>query len=293
MIGDRQVTECYARANASHFRVSREAFAAALEAGAASRFAGQAPAARALDAYLASLHLEDLGLACACMAGDEDAWEHFVRTHRPLLYRTADMLDPSGGARDLADSLYAELFGLEAAGGVRRSLFRYFHGRSSLATWLRAVLAQRHVDRFRERRRSTPLTDGDDPIATSSPPPDPPRDRLIAAMRAALTTALMALPPTDRLRLSCYYARQMTLAQVGLLLGEHEATVSRQLARARASIRRSVETELRTAHRMTDELIADCFRALADDPGPLDLGVLLGRKEFDLPRSKDTSRDDA
>ena len=30
--------------------------------------------------------------------------------------------------------------------GERRSLFRYFQGRSSLATWLRAVLAQRYVD---------------------------------------------------------------------------------------------------------------------------------------------------
>jgi RNA polymerase sigma factor (sigma-70 family) len=293
MIGERQVTECYARASAARFRVPRDAFAAALEAGAARAFAGRAPGAAVLDTYLATLHLEDLALACACVAGDEEAWDCFLRTHRPLLYRTADMLDPSGGARDLADSLYGELFGLEAADGVRRSLFRYFHGRSSLATWLRAVLSQRHVDRFRERRRNEPLDEGNGPMARPSPPPDPPRDRLIAAMRAALTRALIALAPNDRLRLSCYYARQMTLARVGLLLGEHEATVSRQLARARASIRRSVETELRTAHRMTDELIADCFRALADDPGPLDLGVLLGRKEFDLPRSKDTSRDDA
>ena len=72
-------------------------------------------------------------LASACAAGDEAAWEHFVLTERPVLYRAADTLNPSGGARDLADSLYADLFGLPAGAGERKSLFRYFHGRSSLS----------------------------------------------------------------------------------------------------------------------------------------------------------------
>ena len=96
-------------------------------------------------ANLDKLHLEDLALACGCAVGDEGAWEHFIREQRPTLYRAADALDPGGGARELADSIYGELF--------ERSLFRYFHGRSSLATWLRAVLAQRHVDRLRAGRR--------------------------------------------------------------------------------------------------------------------------------------------
>ena len=91
----------------------------------------------------------DLALACACAAGDERAWEHFISVQRPVLYRAADALDPSGAARELADSLYADLYGLRDGGGGHASLFRYFHGRSSLSTWLRAVLAQRHVDRLR------------------------------------------------------------------------------------------------------------------------------------------------
>ena len=70
--------------------------------------------------------------------------------YRPLLYRAADALDPHGGARDLADALYADLYGLPDAQGERQSLFRYYQGRSSLATWLRAVLSQRYVDRLRE-----------------------------------------------------------------------------------------------------------------------------------------------
>src|SRR4029079_15968565 len=98
-------------------------------------------------------HTADLELARLCADGDEHAWERFVREYRPLLYRAADALDrtngPRGtahsayaldrapGAREIADSLYAELYGV-ATGGTRQSLFRYYEGHSSLATWLRA-----------------------------------------------------------------------------------------------------------------------------------------------------------
>ena len=71
-----------------------------------------------------------------------------------MLYRAADSLDPNGGAREIADSLYAELYGVNRA---RRSLLLSFSGRSSLATWLRAVLCQRFVDRIRAQRRLEPL----------------------------------------------------------------------------------------------------------------------------------------
>src|SRR5471032_2333407 len=112
-------------------------FADALDASAERGCADRD--SRALERCLSALHLEDLALACACAAGDEGAWEHFVLEHRPLLYRAADAIDPGGGARELADSLYADLFGLRDREGERQSLFRYFHGRSRLSTWLRAV----------------------------------------------------------------------------------------------------------------------------------------------------------
>ena len=114
-----------------------------------------------LERHFASLRLDELALACACAEGREAAWEHFVREYRPVLYRAASAIDASGGARDLADALYAELFGLTERDGARRSHFEYFHGRSSLATWLRAVLAQRSVDRARAARRLAPLPDED------------------------------------------------------------------------------------------------------------------------------------
>src|SRR4030095_12615808 len=134
----------FGRASADRWGVTLEVFARALGASAASAAGDRELGAREIARLLQSLHLEDLALAVACAAGHEAAWEHFVREFRPVLYRSADAIDPSGGARERPDSLYADLYGLSERDGERRSLFAYYHGRSGLATWLRAVLAQRH-----------------------------------------------------------------------------------------------------------------------------------------------------
>jgi RNA polymerase sigma factor (sigma-70 family) len=219
-------------------------------------------------------HAADLDLARRCAAGDPAAWETFVRDYRPILYRAADAVDPGGGARELADSLYAELYGLKDAGGERQSLFRYFSGKSSLATWLRAVLAQRYVDRLRAQRRLEPLPPED--CAATSAPADPRRARHLRLVLEALGRAVGRLGVKDRLRLAYYYAQELTLAETGRLLGEHEATVSRQLTRTRRAIRDGVERELRHEHGLTDAQIDECVASVAEDPGPLDLRPLLG-----------------
>ena len=115
------------------WKVPAEVFSNALERSAEKAFAGRTPSDADLDRYYDSLHLADLALACACAMGREDAWDHFVKEFRPAMYRAADAMDPGGGARDIAQALYAELFGLKEKDGVRQSVFRYFHGRSSLA----------------------------------------------------------------------------------------------------------------------------------------------------------------
>jgi RNA polymerase sigma-70 factor (ECF subfamily) len=280
----RTIGRLYRQAGAERWDVPVDAFAAALEVSL-----GHAPAdaQRRPERYLGSLHLEDLALACACEAGHDAAWEHFVRAHRPVLYRAADALAPGGAARELADSLYAELYGLSERDGQRRSLFRYFHGRSSLGTWLRAVLAQRFVDGVRASRRLDPLPD-DEPAAGGGVVgvPDPDEPRYVALLQQALGSAMAALEPRDRLRLGLYYAQDLTLAQAGRLLGEHEATVSRQLSRTRRVIREHVEAELGALGLSADE-VDRCFEIATEDAGAMDLGRMLGagRKSPELDRS--------
>jgi RNA polymerase sigma-70 factor (ECF subfamily) len=239
------------------------------------------------------LHLEDLALAAACADGHEAAWEHFIREHRPVLYRSADAIDKTGGAREAADSLYGELFGLTERDGVRRSLFQYFHGRSSLATWLRAVLSQRYVDRLRSSRRTEPLPDEEAaalPAAEDSAPHE--RGRFVELMQRALTDAVARLEPRDRLRLACYYAQNLTLAQIGRMLREHEATTSRHLARTRRAIREDVEQQLKQA-RLSQAEIAECFATVSADAGPLDLAEILPDLRNAVKAFRETERKNA
>lgn len=273
------VARLFERSRAAHWGLSVERFQAVLDASVAHAIAAGAagnPGAD-IERYVSSLHLEDMALAAACVDGHEPAWEHFVGEHRALLYRAANAIDSTGGG-DLADSIYAELFGLEVRDGKRQSLFRYFHGRSKLATWLRAVLAQRHIDRVRGTKRQDPLPEDAGALAAPerTTTPDPERERFTTAMRRALTAAIAALAPRDRLRLGCYYAQDLKLAAIGKLLGEHEATVSRHLARTRREIRSAVEECLRTEHGMDAHAIEECFRSVTGDAGALDLDELLG-----------------
>lgn len=287
-------------AGCDRWRVTVRRFTEALEASAARTFADREASAAEVDGYLTSLRLEDLALACACADGDDEAWDYFVREHRPGLYRAADAIAPGGGGRELADSLYADLFGLQPQGD-RRSLFRYFHGRSSLATWLRAVLAQRHIDVIRANRRFDQLDEpeenddgGRTAVAVMAAPSaavaDPERARWLTVMRRALTRAMDRLTPRDRLRIGCYYAEELTLAQIGRSLGEHEATVSRHLKRTRRALRDEVERELRTVDGLSDASLAQCVASVSEDPGTLDVAEIMGdrseRKEVGSDRSK-------
>jgi hypothetical protein len=80
----------------------------------------------------------------------------------------------------------------------------------------------------------------------------------------------------DYLRLSYYYVQQLTLAEAGRLLREHEATVSRHLTRTRRAIRAAVERELREERGLTDAELVECLASVAEDPGPLDLTAVFG-----------------
>jgi RNA polymerase sigma-70 factor (ECF subfamily) len=269
----------YREAKAHRWHVPESAFACTLEASCRDAFAGGNPGPRDISRFLSSLHLADLALASACAEGHAAAWDYFVVEYRPHLYRAADALDRSGAARELADSMYAELYGINQRGEARQSLLRSFHGRSSLATWLRAVLAQRHVDRVRAGRRMEPMPDELPDAGPRAQSHDPECRHYVELLTSALEHAMSRLAPQDRLRIGLYYAQRLTLAEIGRLLKEHEATASRQLARARKAIREEVERELRSCG-LTRTQIERCFECANEDVGDMDLDKMLRVQEI-------------
>jgi len=293
------LNQLFADSRAASWGVRCEAFASVLELSARKRFGKDIPAVAELEGYFSSLHLQDLALASGCADGNSAAWDHFVSTFRGYLRSAAGAIlrspSDSPAACELADSLFAELYGV-SEGLNRRSLFRYFHGRSSLKTWLRAVLAQRHVDVIRAGRRFTDLDSTGDIISTPRPSlqsainpdgagsqPDPHRDELVALFHRTLEVALGLLEPRDKERLRLYYAARQTLADIGRKLGEHESSVSRNLDRTRRELRQQVEQALRkgsgsldgrSSPELSDAQIALCFE-YASEYAPIDLDQLL------------------
>ncbi len=188
----------------------------------------------------------------------------------------------------LADSIYADLYGLRKSEGRRNSLFDYFHGRSKLGTWLRAILAQRHVDEIRRTQRAGPLEDasGNERLedaraaktAGANDPHDPDRLRFLAVLQTVLSAVLLGLDRRDRLRLAYYYVDGLTLLQIGRLLGEHEATVSRKLDRTRREVRKLVETALLREKKLSEEQLHLCYE-YAREEWPFDLTQVLSGRE--------------
>ena len=293
------VDQLFAESGGSCWGLTRELFEVALERSVSKHVGSATITPEKLEEFLGALHLSDLALATACDSGQPEAWNHFVVAYRGYLRSAAGaILRRSAGspeACDLADSLFAELYGLGDAKPGGRSLLRYFHGRSSLKTWLRAVLAQRQVDAIRAHRRFTDLDarDRDDPslrgesqVPRIQSPADPHRERYLALFQRTLKVALGLLDPRDHQRLRWYYAEERTLAAIGRALGEHESSVSRNLERIRRQLRRDVEAALRKGRiaangsspepGLSNEEIALCFEYASED-APIDLDKLFPR----------------
>ena len=279
---DAATIESLFRASAAErWHVPVETFTASLIASVAKRFEGEQPSPRDVDAFARSLHLADLALACACRAGHEAAWEHFIRELRPSLYAAARAIARDGSPEELVDSLFGDLFGLTERDGQRRSLLAYYHGRARLSTWLRTVLAQRHVDAIRVSSRHVALDDEALAAAVATPEAtgaDPRRSEYVALAQAALDGAVAQLDARDRLRLRLYYAEELTLARIGRLLGEHEATVSRKLDRTRKHLKQHIERTLSEDHRMPAAAVAECLQTAAASAA-LDVSRALARDE--------------
>lgn len=203
------------------------------------------------------LHLDDLLLARACARGDEAAWNEFCRKYQPGLRASARaMTRDAVRGEELADGLIGDLFGLRTRDGERYSKLSTYMGLGSLEGWLRALLAQAHVDEWRQRRRWTGL-DESEPLQTlvTFPHPAPASFELSAEegsatsglrqkLEAAIESVLRSLDSAGRLLLNLYFLDGQTLAQIATLLGVHESTVSRRLERQIGSLRKQVKREL-------------------------------------------------
>jgi RNA polymerase sigma-70 factor (ECF subfamily) len=249
----------YAESRAQDYGIDAGAFERHVTA-VVERYAGNSPANEQI-ALVKSLHIEDLLLARACSDGNETAWDVFLSRFRAELYRAGCQITRDDAAgRELADGLYAELYGLPNRDGRRVSKLDYYMGRGSLGGWLRTVMAQKHIDRCRTGSRDVSLEEqmeqGVSFAAASSPDYAPDSSPVSTALAAALADCT----PEERLLLATYFLDGCTLAHIGRQLGVHESTISRKLDRLTTKIRKRVRKRMLASGFGTarcDELLAE------------------------------------
>jgi len=230
----------YEQSGARELGLSLDDFAAALCDVSGRYLAGARE--NEIEAFHRGLHLEDLALARACARGIEPAWDRFLVRYRAKLFgmATAITRDESTG-RELADSLYTDLFGTrQTADGRRISKLASYTGRGSMEGWLRTVLAQEYVNRYRSQRRTAEF---DESVQPAAPARDEPG--LDPRLDAAVGEALIELSAEERLLMASYYLDGRTLAEIGRVERVHESTVSRRIDRLTAELRKRVVRGLR------------------------------------------------
>jgi RNA polymerase sigma-70 factor (ECF subfamily) len=148
--------------------------------------------------------------------------------------------------RELADSIYGELFGMELREGIRRSKLEHYSGRGSLEGWLRTVLAQEWVNRFRKVKRETSLEEQEEAgVQFAAPKPDGnAAPSQAAALNLATETAIGELSGEDKYILASYHLDGRKLAEIAKTLGVHESTISRKVERIATRLRGSILTHL-------------------------------------------------
>jgi RNA polymerase sigma-70 factor (ECF subfamily) len=242
--GDNVAAELYARSGASAYDISAEQFASML-AEIAHKYLPKASAGEKA-AFCGALRLEELALARACAAGNERAWEDFIARYRQKLHGMALHITRDGThAADLADSLFAELYGVSVRSGVRNSKLLFYTGRGSLEGWLRTVLSQEFINRYRKQKKNVSLeeqTDEGAQFVAAAPEPAPASD---PRLEKATDQALAELSAEDRFTLASYYLDGRTLAEIARALGLHESSISRRLDRLSSGLRKRILAGLR------------------------------------------------
>jgi RNA polymerase sigma-70 factor (ECF subfamily) len=232
--------ELHEKSGASRYGISQQQFADILQTICAKYLPSGLEAE--LRDLLESLRIEELALARGCAIGNETAWTEFLNRYRAKLYEAAFAIVRNDSVgRELADSIYAELYGTGKSDGQQRvSKLGYYTGRGSLEGWLRAVLARAYVDRYRKERRQVSLEEQTEAGVQFAAADAPVTVECDPRVSRATDEALSELDAEGRFVLAAYFIDERTLAEIAHSLGVHESTISRKLERITKELRRKI-----------------------------------------------------
>ena len=223
---------------------------------------------RTPEEHVRRLSLDDLYLASACAQGEESAWEECLARHGGFVRGFARRFLREPAASDVADQVIADLW-------ERRKMARY-EGRSTLRTWLGAIVAHAALNVVKADRRWLPLeSEGPGPRRQehSGSRPDVAATEDRSLFESLVREAMEGLPAEDKLLILLHYEQDLTLDEMAIAVGGSKAGLSRRLKGARERLRASIDSLAQSRTGLSAETLRSGIdlRRLQ-----LDLGTILG-----------------
>jgi len=184
--------------------------------------------------YAARLRFDDLYLATACCEGQDEAWREFRERYFEFIREFARRFLHDRAAADVSDQVIADLW--------QRQRLSQYDGRSTLRTWLGAVVANAAINAGKGESRMTAFEPAmlDRPARARHETASPENDETRRIFARLVTRALGELDREGRLLLLLYYEQGLTLEEIEPVLGVSKATLSRRLDRLRRAVRESI-----------------------------------------------------
>ena len=197
-------------------------------------------------AFYKGLHLQDFALAQSCSFGSPAAWERFMKRFQDRLYAAALVISRNEQiARDLADSLWGDLFATEThLEEGRLSKLASYSGRGSLEGWLKALLTNTYIDRYRGQKRMVSLEELIHILKALYVSQDLEQRKTDSRLSLAIEQTFCQCIPEERFLLAAYFFDRWTLKEIATALGVHESSVSRRMDRLLRELRRSINRNL-------------------------------------------------
>ena len=201
-------------------------------------------AAGASPAEVSALAIEDLYLACACVAGAPGSVAAFTARHGEGVRNAIARVVRGADAAEIEQRVLEEL--LVGAADGRPKLASYA-GRAPLERWLSVAAHRAALMWLRENRAEGRARDG----AAGQPAPGDPqpevgfvKERYRGEFEQALKQAVSRAPERDRVLLRLHFVNGLTMESIGKMYGVSQPTASRWLATAREGLLEQIKAIL-------------------------------------------------
>ena len=222
-------------------------------------------------ATLASLVVEDLYLACACLTGSSGAVNALVTLHGDVIRRTIERTAGKSDSDEIAQGVISDLIVGSVASGPE---IGNYAGRAPLARWLDVVARRAALRWLRAKRKTADIAEhaAAEPTLGDATPPELAlfRERYGPDFQRALSDVLSRAPDSDRAILRLYLVNNVSVEKIGKMLGVSQSTASRWLAKAREEVLANLNSILKERLRISSSEIESLARLLASQ---LDMSI--------------------